>query len=79
MIGRGVDLGVMNWIWKRAPVEDPEADYKYAITIDSGSSGSRIEIYSWLDHDVAIEAANSTERASLPVIHLNGKQKKYVS
>jgi Golgi nucleoside diphosphatase len=67
----------MSWLWRRAPVEDPLANYKYAITIDSGSSGSRLEIYSWLDHEIAIKEANSTERTSLPVIQINGHQKKY--
>src|SRR5208282_1351585 len=66
----------MTWLWKRAPVEDPHRDYKYAITIDSGSSGSRLEIYSWLDHNFARQAANSTEIASLPIIQINGNQKK---
>ena len=66
-------------IRKRAPVENTETNTKYAITIDSGSSGSRLEIYSWLDHQVALNAANATQKASLPVIQINGKQKKYVS
>ena len=64
-------------LWRKAPFEDPDKDYKYAVTIDSGSSGSRLEIYSWLDHDVALQTANATLRASLPVIHMYGKQKKY--
>jgi Golgi nucleoside diphosphatase len=69
----------MKWKWTRAPVEELEQNLKYAITIDSGSSGSRLEIYSWLDHDIAQSEANDTEIASLPVIQINGKQKKYFS
>ena len=68
----------MGILWKRAPVEEFEEEYKYAIAIDSGSSGSRLEIYSWLDHDVAKQAGNSTLRASLPVIQMEGKPEKYV-
>jgi len=68
----------MGWLWTRAPVEDSGDEFRYAITIDSGSSGSRLEIYSWLDHSIAEERANATERASLPVINI-GRQKKYVS
>jgi len=68
----------MGWLWKRAPVEDPGDEYKYAITIDSGSSGSRLEIYSWLDNSIAEQRANATERGSLPVINI-GRQKKYPS
>lgn len=68
----------MDWLWKRAPIEDPGDEYRYAITIDSGSSGSRLEIYSWLDHSIAAHQANATERASLPVINI-GRQKKYPS
>ena len=67
----------MSWLWKRAPIEDWDKGYKYAITIDSGSSGSRLEIYSWLDHEIARHQANSTQLTSLPVILMNGKQKKY--
>jgi len=67
----------MGILWKRAPIEEPESEYKYAIAIDSGSSGSRLEIYSWLDHDVAKQDANSTLRASLPVIQMEGKPEKY--
>jgi hypothetical protein len=61
---------------KRAPVEIPEENLKYAVTIDSGSSGSRLEIYSWLANDLAAQTANSTQKGSLPVIQINGKQKK---
>jgi hypothetical protein len=61
---------------KRAPVDLPEENLKYAVTIDSGSSGSRLEIYSWLDNEIASKTANTTQKASLPVISLNGKQKK---
>lgn len=67
----------MRWLWPRAPIEDPNVDYKYAVTIDSGSSGSRLEIYSWLDHEDAKNGMNLTEQARLPVIQVNGKQKKY--
>jgi Golgi nucleoside diphosphatase len=63
-------------IQRRAPVENADTNTKYAVTIDSGSSGSRLEIYSWLDHEVALSAANETQKASLPVIQINGKQKK---
>lgn len=63
-------------IRRRAPVENADANTKYAVTIDSGSSGSRLEIYSWLDNEVALSAANETQKTSLPVIQINGKQKK---
>ena len=62
---------------KRAPIDQPEENLKYAVTIDSGSSGSRLEIYSWLDNEIASGTVNSTQKASLPVIQINGKQKKY--
>ena len=68
----------MKFKWTRAPIEGPDESLKYAITIDSGSSGSRLEIYSWLDHEVALAGANDTVLASLPIIQMNGKQKKYV-
>jgi hypothetical protein len=68
----------MKFKWTRAPIEGPDEGLKYAITVDSGSSGSRLEIYSWLDHEVALEGANDTVLASLPIIQMNGKQKKYV-
>lgn len=70
------DKGSMSWLWNRAPVEDPGPDYRYAITIDAGSSGSRLEIYSWLDSEVAIQGANETLRQSLPDLQI-GRQKKY--
>ena len=66
----------LDWLWKRAPLEDPGMDYRYAITIDSGSSGSRLEIYSWLDHEAAMKQANTSVRPSLPVIQMNENQKK---
>jgi hypothetical protein len=66
---------ILSWLWKRAPMEDSTASLKYAVTIDSGSSGSRLEIYSWMDHDDA-KADNSSDAAALPVIQVNGKQKK---
>jgi hypothetical protein len=68
----------MRWNWRRAPIAGSEENLKYAVTIDSGSSGSRLEIYSWIDHEIARDVANDTVRASLPVISMNGKQKKYV-
>lgn len=68
---------MMDWLWRRAPIQDPGADFRYAVAIDSGSSGSRLEIYSWLDHQVAEHGLNSTELSRLPDIKVNGKQKKY--
>ena len=67
----------MTSLWRRAPLEGPDRDSKYAITIDSGSSGSRLEIYSWLNNDIAKKAVNATGGAGLPVIRMNGEQKKY--
>ena len=29
------------------------------MVIDAGSSGSRVQIYSWLDHDLAVEQRRS--------------------
>jgi len=66
----------MRILRKRAPVEEAGSEYKYAIAIDSGSSGSRLEIYSWLDHDVAKQTGNSTLRANLPVVQMEGKPEK---
>ena len=67
----------MGWLRKRPPIEDWNGGYEYAITIDSGSSGSRLEIYSWIDHEIARHQANSTQLTRLPDILINGKQKKY--
>jgi Golgi nucleoside diphosphatase len=60
----------------RAAVES-RRDERFAVIIDSGSSGSRVEVYAWTDHLVALDSANETEQHALPAISAAGEQKKY--
>jgi hypothetical protein len=41
----------------RAPpvYSDWERDRRFGIVVDAGSSGSRLQVYSWIDHRVARE------------------------
>lgn len=43
-------------------------DRRFAVIIDAGSSGSRVQVYSWLDHPYAASIANETQLGSLPRI-----------
>jgi Golgi nucleoside diphosphatase len=68
----------MGWpLFGRAAI-DSRNDERFAVIIDSGSSGSRVEVYTWTDHVIALQNANETQRMSLPVVNARGEQKKYI-
>lgn len=43
-----------------------QSQRKFAIAIDAGSSGSRLQVYSWKKHDIALGALKTDQRQTLP-------------
>lgn len=52
--------------------------WRYGVILDAGSSGTRIHIYRWLNHDKAREKADKDLLQSLPVIETDKKWTKKI-